>query len=43
MNTVEFTVPVFVRQLGKTGENAELQRPIKTTRYKNWPPEKAAK
>jgi len=39
----KFTVPVFVRQLGKTGENAGLQRPMKTTSYKNWPPEKTAK
>jgi hypothetical protein len=39
----KFSVPVFVRQLGKTGENAGLQRPIKTISYKIRASEKAAK
>jgi hypothetical protein len=36
------TVPVFVRQPSKTGENAGLQRPIKTIDYVKWNVEKAA-
>jgi hypothetical protein len=36
-------VPVLVRQPGKTGENAGLQRPIETISYENWTSPKAAK